>query len=146
VITIELDEAVSRRLRRGGQRYTDARRALVQVLASSPRPLTLPEVLDTHGGLAQSSAYRNLAVLEDAGVVERIVTGDEYARYELTEDLTSNHHHHLVCDGCGAVDDFQLSGDAERQLLNAFAAAAAARGFEVSHHRLDLVGRCARCS
>ena len=32
--------------------------------------------------------YRNLSVLERAGVVQRIVTTDEWARYELAEDLT----------------------------------------------------------
>lgn len=118
----------------------------MRVLAAASRPLTLPEVLDSDAGLAQSSAYRNLSVLAEAGVVERLITGDEYARYELTEDLTSDHHHHLVCDACGTVDDFKLSGDVEADLLNAFADAAQARGFAVSHHRLDLVGRCARCS
>ena len=68
-----------------------------------------------HPGLAQSSAYRNLAVLERAGVVHRIVTSDEFARYELAEDLT-HHHHHLICSTCGGVTDFEVSDAVEHEL------------------------------
>ena len=59
----------------------------MDVLVASPRPLTIPEVLDAGNGLAQSSVYRNLVILEQAGVVHRIVTNDEFARFELAEDL-----------------------------------------------------------
>jgi Fur family ferric uptake transcriptional regulator len=140
-----LHETAAERLRATGQRYTEGRRRLVDVLARAARPLTLPEVLDRSEALAQSSAYRNLVVLEEAGVVERIVTRDEYARYELAEDLTG-HHHHLVCDRCGSVDDFELSDRLEEDLARALRRAASRAGFAVEHHRLDLVGRCARCA
>ena len=103
------------RLRREGPRYTTNRRTLVEVLEGSDRPLTIPELLDRRLGIPQSSAYRNLAVLERAGVVERIVTTDEFARYELAEDLTE-HHHHLICSGCGEVSDFVVAPAVERRL------------------------------
>ena len=32
--------------------------------------------------------YRNLSILERAGVVQKVVTSDEWARFELAEDLT----------------------------------------------------------
>ncbi|TMK61498.1 MAG: transcriptional repressor [Actinobacteria bacterium] len=87
-------EAVARRLRRSNQRLTANREALVELLAETPRPLTMPEILGSRAGLAQSSVYRNLVVLEQAGVVHRIVTSDGHARFELAEDLTGRHHHH----------------------------------------------------
>ena len=104
----ELDQITHTRLRRDGQRYTDNRRQLVQVLSESADPLTIPEILRRRDDLAQSSVYRNLSVLERAGVVQKIVTTDEWARYELAEDLTE-HHHHLICSSCGAVRDFTVS-------------------------------------
>ena len=52
--------------------------------------------------------YRNLVVLEQAGVVRRVTSTDDFARYELAEDLTE-HHHHLICSSCGTVDDFTAS-------------------------------------
>ena len=138
----ELHEIVAARLRRDGQRYTANRRALVDLLAGGP--LTIPELLLRDRGLAQSSTYRNLAVLEKAGVVHRIVTSDEYARYELAEDLTE-HHHHLICSACGSVADFTVSQQLERSLTRAFDRVAGETGFRASSHRLDLVGLCARC-
>ena len=139
---VDLHDTVAGRLRRDGQRYTGNRRVLVELLADGP--LTIPELLGRDRRLAQSSTYRNLAVLERAGVVHRIVTSDEYARYELAEDLTE-HHHHLICSSCGAVADFTVSPQLERSLTRAFDRVAGETGFRAASHRLDLVGRCARC-
>lgn len=144
VATDELHATVAQRLREDDQRYTGGRRALVETLATAGRPLTIAEVLERGSGVPQSSAYRNLAVLERAGVVHRIVTSDEFARFELDEELTE-HHHHLICSSCGAVADFTVAPNLERSLDRAFAEVAAAHGFTVEHHRLDLVGRCATC-
>lgn len=144
-MTTELDRTAAARLQADGQRYTDNRRELVAVLADADAPLTIPEILERRRGLAQSSAYRNLSVLEKAGVVRRIVTTDEWARYELAEELTE-HHHHLICSTCGRVEDFTVSAALERSIDAATAAAAEAAGFALDHHRLDLVGRCARCT
>lgn len=140
----ELDRVAVVRLRREGQRYTENRRRLVDVLASAPAPLTIPDILTRAPGLAQSSVYRNLAVLERADLVRRIVTTDEWARYELAEDLTE-HHHHLICSSCGAVADFTLTSELESSIESAFQRVARKNGFSIDHHRLDLVGRCRTC-
>jgi len=116
----------------------------VRVLAAAGAPLTIPEILACERDLAQSSVYRNLSVLERAGVLQRILTADEWARYELAEELTE-HHHHLICEGCGLVRDFTLSPGVEQSLDAAFAGVASGAGFSLGHHRLDLVGRCGEC-
>ena len=140
----DLHHAISARLREADQRYTSGRRNLVEVLARGGRPLTATEVL-VAGGLAQSSAYRNLAVLETCGVVHRVAGGDEFARFELAEDLTDHHHHHLICTACGSVADFTVSDRLERSLETVMETVADTTGFAPDHHRLDLVGRCAAC-
>jgi Fe2+ or Zn2+ uptake regulation protein len=89
--------------------------------------------------------YRNLAILEEVGVVARIITHDDHARYELAEKLTDDHHHHLICTTCGAVSDFELPPAVERTLDSAFNASAAAANFQIEGHRLDLIGSCANC-
>jgi Fur family transcriptional regulator, ferric uptake regulator len=141
----DLHATVAARLRRVQQRYTSGRRALVDLLAAAARPLTMPELLRDRNELALSSAYRNLSVLERAGVVTRIVTSDEHARFELTEDLTG-HHHHLICGACGRVDDFTVSPQLERSLEAALDRIVAGTGFQPDHHKLDLVGTCADCA
>ena len=98
----------------------------------------------TTTGLAQSSAYRNLSVLENAGVVIRVITTDEWARYELSEQIMG-HHHHMVCSVCGAVADVRIPDDIEHTLDEALEAVAHRAGFAMVHHRLDVVGVCKSC-
>jgi Fe2+ or Zn2+ uptake regulation protein len=141
----ELHDAAASRLRAADQRYTTGRRRLVELLADAPRPATIPELLGRAPSLAQSSAYRNLVVLEEAGVAHRIVTSDERSRYELAEDLMG-HHHHLICTSCGRVDDFTVSTRMERSLESALTRAVAGTGFHPATHRLDVIGTCATCA
>jgi Fur family transcriptional regulator, ferric uptake regulator len=141
----DLHATAMTRLRADGQRYTTGRRALIEVLERSERPLSIPELIRGRRDLAQSSAYRNLAVLEQAGIVRRIVTNDEFARYELAEDLTE-HHHHLICSSCGAIDDFTVSAQLEADLERVLTRAASRHKFRAAGHRLDLVGVCSRCA
>jgi Fe2+ or Zn2+ uptake regulation protein len=140
----DLHVVVGAKLRKVGQRYTSKRRSLVAILAEARQPLAIPEVLEAGDGLAQSSAYRNLAVLENAHVVRRVVTGEEFARYELAEDLTE-HHHHLVCSSCGTVQDVTISSRLERSMERALDQVATATGFGAVSHRLDLIGTCRAC-
>jgi|SRR6056297_2614484 len=140
----DLHATAAARLRDDGQRYTSNRRALVEALDEAEHPLTIPELLARRTAIPQSSAYRNLAVLERAGVVDRLVTTDEFARFELAEDLTE-HHHHLICSGCGAVADVAADPRIEELIEQAVTKAATASGFRVDAHRVDLVGRCATC-
>ena len=67
-------------------------------MAGAGRPMTMPEILGAAAGVPQSSAYRNLTVLCDAGVVRRLAGADHIGWFELAEDLSGNHHHHhLMC-------------------------------------------------
>ncbi len=144
MVATDLHDIAHARLRKLGQRYTRGRRDLVDILDRADGPLTIPQVLELSDDLAQSSAYRNLAVLEQAAVVHRIVTNDDFARYELAEDLTE-HHHHLICSTCGDVADFTLDAKIEGDLDRVLGKVAGELAFAVDHHRLDLVGTCASC-
>lgn len=140
----ELSAEVAARLRAVDQRFTPNRRAVVEVLERSEHPVTMTQILDSDGTLAQSSVYRNLVVLEEAGAVRRIVTDGAHARYELAEDLT-DHHHHLVCVRCGSVEDVPATEALENSVNRAIDDIDEATGFHTHHHRLDLVGLCRRC-
>lgn len=133
------------RLRAAGQRLTAPRVALVEALAGAPGPLTIPELQRAAPDLATSSAYRNLLVLEEVGVVHRIVTNGDHARFELAEDLTE-HHHHLICSNCGSVADVPASSTLEASVRRAADEIARSTGFRTQHHRVDLVGLCTDCA
>ena len=77
----EIHRTVRDRLDQNDQRYTTGRRAVVDALANTDGPITLPELIDVAPTLAQSSAYRNLAVLEDnARVAAQIATAGAAGR------------------------------------------------------------------
>ncbi len=138
-------EEVAAGLARVEQRYTPGRRAIIDVLAAADRPLTVPEILAAAGPVVpQSSAYRSLTVLTEAGAVRRVAGTDELGRFELAEDL-SGHHHHLHCVECGTVADVPALPRLERALDAAAQVASEQTGFDVIEHRIDLVGRCSGC-
>src|SRR5213080_3743867 len=144
-MTTDLHVEVAGRLRRAGHRYTSRRRAVVEIVAAAGQPLSIPEIMSARRGLPQSSVYRNLAVLEQARVVRRVVTGEDFARFELAEDL-SEHHHHLVCSNCGSVKDVSLPSNLERRMEGALTAVASSAGFTPAAHRLDVIGICGDCA
>jgi Fe2+ or Zn2+ uptake regulation protein len=142
----ELRDAIVVLLRRSDQRFTPNRESLLEVLAGADgKPLTIPEIVSARPSLAVSTVYRNLAVLEQIGVVHRVVTRGDFAYYELVEDLTE-HHHHLVCSSCGSVEDVPASNTIEQCVRDAARQIARRTGFKTEHHRLDLVGLCKRCA
>ena len=139
-----MHDEIARRLSTFGQRYTDKRRALVDALVRSGAPSPIGELSDGRRGLPQSSVYRNLSVLEQSGVVHRVVTGDGFSRYELAEDLTE-HHHHIVCRSCGRVDDVAVPRALERSIASSLRTVTERTGFVDVAHRLDLIGTCDDC-
>ena len=145
MLVTDIDDIALHRLRKDGQRFTTGRQLILRTLQGVGAPITIPGILRLQPSLAQSSVYRNLAVLEHAGLVSKIAMGDEHAHYELGEQITNNHHHHLVCTQCGTVSDVSLSASAERSLDKALHDAAAGASFELHQHRVDLLGRCANC-
>lgn len=140
----DIDEEVAGLLAKADQRYTTGRRRLVKALIDGGKPLTIGQIGEIDTTLPQSSMYRNLTILEEVGAVSRIVTSDEFARYELAEHLTG-HHHHLICNSCGDVADFELDHATEETLDAALHRVAEASGFTISEHRLDLLGSCNAC-
>ncbi|MEO8163739.1 MAG: Fur family transcriptional regulator [Ilumatobacteraceae bacterium] len=140
----EIHAEVTARLRLSHQRYTPQRRAIVDVLAKVGHPLTIQDIRDLSDDLAQSSVYRNLVVLEEFGIVIKVVTNGDIGRYELAEDLTG-HHHHLICSNCGVVRDVVVPQALEHDIDMVLATIARREGFSLDHHRLDVIGRCSKC-
>lgn len=144
VATSELERAIKDRFAEHNLRYTASRRAVIEGLKAADGPITLPRLLDSSPELAQSSAYRNLGLLKEAGVVRRLVHGGQHAHFELAESLTE-HHHHLICESCGLVRDVTLETELECTLDKAFDTLAEAEGFVTTHHTVDLFGLCSTC-
>ncbi len=143
-IDSDLHAIVEARLRHTDQRYTAGRRAIIDLLVTVGHPVSIAEIAERIPELPRSSAYRNLVDLESAGLVRRIAAHDEFARFELAEDLTE-HHHHFLCVNCGKVIDFTLTTKLENDVMRAIDQVAAIKGFQSHSHRLDVLGVCDAC-
>jgi Fur family transcriptional regulator, ferric uptake regulator len=140
----DLHEVVELLLRRAGQRYTPGRRAIVELLESLGCPVSISDISSHLPRVPRSSAYRHLLDLQAAGVVRRIAANDEFARFELAEDLTE-HHHHLLCTSCGRVIDVTPTSAFERTVTRMVQELAAQQDFHPTAHAVDVIGRCANC-
>ena len=141
----DLHDLVEICLKRIDQRYTPGRRAIVDFLASHGHPVSISDIAAELPEVPRSSAYRHLVDLQGAGVVRRIAAGDEFARFELAEDLTE-HHHHLLCTGCGRVIDVTPTPAFERTVDRVVAELAGQQGFHPTSHSLDIIGKCSLCA
>ena len=95
--------------------------------------------------IPRSSAYRHLVDLQTAGVVRRIAAKDEFARFELAEDLTE-HHHHLLCTACGRVIDVVPTPAFERTVARMVQELSDQQDFVPTSHALDVIGHCSDCT
>ena len=124
-------EAVVGKSREYGYKATPQRLAVLAALGAEQHQ-RLEEIRARCPEVGLVTIYRTLDLLSGIGAVRRLDLGDG-PRYELAED----HHHHLVCESCGDVSEF------ERCPLDL----GRLRGmdFEVSSHTLEIYGRCAAC-
>jgi Fur family transcriptional regulator, ferric uptake regulator len=135
------DHAASQ-LTAAGHRRGGAREAVIELLDAQSCALTALEIEDAlRAGrrVGRASVYRVLDELESLGLVSRVDIGDGVARYEAQRHA-AEHHHHLVCDGCGRLTPFQ--DDALEQAIRRLAERVS---FDVSDHDVTLHGCCERC-
>jgi Fur family ferric uptake transcriptional regulator len=119
-----------------GMRMTDQRRVVARVLSQSHDHPDVEELyrrasaVDPHISIA--TVYRTVRLFEEAGVVEKHDFGDGRARYE---ELTDDHHDHLIDTRTGKVIEFF---DEEIEKLKA--TIAERLGYRLIGHKLELYG------
>jgi Fur family ferric uptake transcriptional regulator len=135
-------EIVERHMREQGHRWTVQRQLIAKVAFSTHEHFTAEELLGLCRRLdrkvSRATVYRTLSMLEAAGFVEGLETGDGSRRFEHV--LGHSHHDHMVCKVCGKIIEFF---DAELERLQDLAARA--RGFRIESHSLKLFGTCGDC-
>ena len=98
-------ERVREQLRAAGMRVTAPRLAVLTVVHAGGHldadAITLA-ARDRVGSLSRQAVYDNLHALLEAGLVRRIEPAHAPALYEAR---VGDNHHHLVCTGCGRVED-----------------------------------------
>jgi Fur family ferric uptake transcriptional regulator len=94
-------------LKGAGLRSTAARVAVLQQLAAAAQPLSHADVVNTltEFGFDQSTIFRSLHELAEAGLASRLDLGDQVRRFELRvlSGDDSFEHPHFMCVDCGKV-------------------------------------------
>ena len=128
-------------LRRNGCRITAPRRAILDVITTSPRALQPGEVYELcrqkSPGIGLVTVYRTLDQLEALGLIQRIHREDGC---HMLMPAPAGHEHYLVCTGCGLTILFK--GD---ELEGLFSRVEEGTGFQAREHWLQLFGTCPQC-
>ena len=131
-------------LAQNGRHSGRARRALLGLLSSQPCALSAIEIEDElrvgKRPVARASIYRILDELERLRLVQRVQVGQDMTRYEPVRS-GAGHHHHLVCDSCGAVTPFS-----DENLEEAIRKLSTRLPMRVAEHEIVLHGSCQACA
>ncbi len=131
-------------LRGQGLRITSARRAVCSVIAARHgQHLTAASILafveeDPEAGANQSTVYRTLDALEEAGVLVHSHLGQGPVVYHLPSEAE---HQHVVCHSCGATAAIP-AGDLDDWV----AKLRANTGYEVDPTHFAVTGICPKCA
>ncbi len=119
-----------------GMRMTDQRRTIAQVLSFADDHPDVEEVYRRASAIdpkiSLATVYRTVRLFEEANIIERLDFRDGRARYE---EVTDEHHHHLIDLETGDVIEFQ---DEELEAIKE--RIARELGFRLVDHRLELYG------
>jgi Fur family ferric uptake transcriptional regulator len=88
--------------------------------------------------IGQTTVYRTLKLLSEAGLAREVRFGDGRTHYE--HNYKHQHHDHMICSECGKIIEFY---SAELEALQD--AMAAKHRFEVTQHLLRIIGICSGC-
>lgn len=129
-------------LRDIGHKATPSRMAILEVLEQGRKPLSVPNISEKLPlPVDQVTIYRTLDAFVEAGIVERVDLKHSHAHYELA--LGTAHHHHIVCEDCGTVEDIPdpYPKSVEKGVLKN------SKNFrEIFSHSLEFFGQCKKCA
>lgn len=98
------------RLREQGYRLTPQRAMILSIIEGSDRHISAEEiyaqVAAKYPQVNISTVYRTLELLKQLGLIYETDLGEGRVKYH-PED--KGHHHHLVCQNCGAIIDIDES-------------------------------------
>lgn len=139
------NEYVKKVLKDNGYKFTNQRVKIYKVFVDNMnKHLTTEEVfkivskIDPEIGIA--TVYRTVLLFNELGLINQISFGDNITRYEIKLNNNGHNHHHLICLGCGKVQEVKIDllEDIEKEVEKN-------EEFKIIDHQLKFTGYCKDC-
>ena len=133
-----------------GYRLTMPRHVIIDVLSKSSGHLSAEDIYlavrKIYPGVGLTTVYRTLELFTRMGLVFRFDFGDGRSRYELAEGPDTNHHHHLICTGCGRIIDCgEFIGEEAKVVKQMEQSLSKKHDFQINSRRIRFLGLCGKC-
>ncbi|MDR3547702.1 MAG: Fur family transcriptional regulator [Candidatus Pacebacteria bacterium] len=143
-MTTKEKESYAALLRTHGLKATPQRVQVLGLLASARKPVSISELQKkaekSNEALDSVTLYRSLEMLVENSLARPVDLRHGHTDYELTAGR--EHHHHIVCVKCGAIEDFEWcpEPDLEKKILRNTKSFA-----KLTDHSLEFFGVCKKC-
>ena len=138
----EEQEVFLKHIQKAGLKRTAQRDLILDVFLRTEEHLSSEDlyrlVQKEDASIGQTTVYRTLKLLSEAGLAREVRFGDGRTHYE--HNYKHQHHDHMICMECGDVIEFY---SAELEALQD--AMAAKHRFEIKQHLLRILGICVNC-
>lgn len=110
---------------------------LLRSTGSHPTATWLYDKLkDEFPNLSLGTIYRNLNILIEQGLINKIDFGSTFDRY----DANIERHYHFICEKCDSIVDLSMPvmDELDKQVIQK-------TGFNIKRHRIEFYGLCGNC-
>ena len=138
----EEQEVFLKHIQKQGLKRTSQRDLILDIFLRTEKHLSSEDLYllarEQDPNIGQTTVYRTLKLLSEAGLAREVRFGDGRTHYE--HNYKHQHHDHMICSQCGRIIEFF---SAELEAIQD--AMAAKHRFEVTQHLLRIIGICAEC-
>lgn len=125
-------------LRDAGQSVTKPRRAVFDTLSHADEPLKNGDIARRTPSVDRASVYRTLELFTKLGITSTTIRG--WTPFTELAEPFKPHHHHMICDQCGRVEE--IASDTLEDVLTLVANR---HEFTLKAHTVELSGICITC-
>lgn len=128
-------------LKNSNIRVTSSRVMILENFYKTKKPIRAEDVyLNLKNKLDEATVYRTLSSFEKNKIIRRVNLKKDSAYFELNND----HHHHIVCESCGKIEDFRENVEIEKILKKIVEGSSNFKN--INEHSLELFGLCNFCN
>lgn len=138
----EEQEVFLKHIQKKGLKRTAQRDLILEIFLRTEEHLSSEDlyrlVQKEDPSVGQTTVYRTLKLLSEAGLAREVRFGDNRTHYE--HNYKHQHHDHMICSECGRIIEFfsaELEGLQDQM--------AAKHKFQITQHLLRIIGVCAEC-